>query len=116
MSVKNRKEIMLKKSPGQPENRQTMLTVLRSRFQPETRRLQKPGEDILSRTQCRVVNVVVQFAVSTNFSEKQGHCGNADPRKRRHCIFDLPLSLILCKKKYKYAFKITDQINKNVKT
>lgn len=58
-------------------------------------------------TQRRITDIVVQFAVSSNFSEKQGHCGNADPGKRGHRIFDLPLNLILRRKIIKYTCQIT---------
>lgn len=67
----------------------------------------KAAEVILQLTQRRITDIVVQFAVSSNFSEKQGHCGNADPGKRGHRIFDLPLNLILRRKIIKYTCQIT---------
>lgn len=62
----------------------------------------KTGENILELTQWRFTNIIIQFAVSSNLSEKQSHRRNADPGKRGHCIFDLPLNLILKKRKEIY--------------
>lgn len=46
-------------------------------------------------TQWIIVNIVVQFAVSSDFSKEQRHCGDADPRQGCHGVFNLPLNLIL---------------------
>lgn len=61
----------------------------------------KAGEDVLQLTEWGIVNAVIQFAVSSDFSEKQCHCGNADPGKRGHRIFDLSLNLILNRRRQK---------------
>lgn len=46
-------------------------------------------------TQRGVTDAVIQLAVSSNFSEEQGHCGNTDPGQRGHRIFDFSPYLIL---------------------
>lgn len=56
-------------------------------------------------TQRRLIDTVVQFAVSSNFSEEQGHCGDADHGQRGHRIFDLPLNLILRRTNTKKVIK-----------
>lgn len=95
MSVKSRKEIILRKRPVQPvstrhhENGEVLDHKAHNNV---TGHLQ-PGEDVL--TQRRFVDAVVQLAVSSNFGEKQSHCGDADPGQRGHRIFDLPPNLIL---------------------
>lgn len=73
-------------SPDQPEDTRRV-----TRRNINTRR----SEDARLRTQWTFVDAVVQFAVSSNFSEKQGHRGNADPGQGRQRVFDLPPNLIL---------------------
>lgn len=46
-------------------------------------------------TQLIIINVVVQFAVSSDFGKEQRHSGDADPRQGCHGVFDFPLNLIL---------------------
>lgn len=89
MSVKNRKEIMLRKRPGQPEGTEGgwHQELMNSRF--------FRNVVVSQLTQRGVADVVVQLAVSSDFSEEQGHRGNADPGQRGHRIFDFSQNLIL---------------------
>lgn len=96
MSVKNRKETTLTKIPAQPERERTHTHTLSHHLTlPEP--VARPPDGVAARrlTQRTVGDVVVQFAVASDFGEEQRHRGDADPRQRRHGVPDLPPNLIL---------------------
>lgn len=58
--------------------------------------------------------MIVEFAVASDFSEKQSHSGNADHGQRGHRIFDFSPYLIL-QITISNIFLICNKINKNEK-
>lgn len=93
MSVKNRNEIILRKRPGQPESTEVMSPTKTWCVLENLKHFLL----LLQLTEGRIGDIVVEFAVSSDFSEKQGHGGNADPGQRGHRIFDFSPYLILQK-------------------
>lgn len=91
MSVKNRNEIMLRKRPGQPESTEVM-SLTKTWCVLENL---KHFLLLLQLTEGRIGNMIVEFTVSSDFSEKQSHSGNADHGQRGHRIFDFSPYLIL---------------------
>lgn len=52
------------------------------------------------------MDIVVHFAVSSNFGEEQAYGGDADPWQRGQCVFDLPANLILGEEIVHFHFKL----------
>lgn len=108
MSVKNRNEIILRKRPGQPESTEVMSPTKTWCVLENLKHFLL----LLQLTEGRIGDMIVEFAVASDFSEKQSHSRNADHGQRGHRIFDFSPYLIL-QITISNIFLICNKINKN---